>query len=106
MNNRQPSTTRDGRSFDRSTVEAVWQKGQVVSGYDPTQYRKDTCGAWMERASYGVTKSNMGWEVDHEQPVAKGGGDELSNLQPLIWQNNRHKGDNYPNWTCAITSRN
>ena len=106
MNSRQPNTTKDGGGFDRSTVEAVWQKGQVVSGYDPAQYRKDACGAWMERVSYGSTTSNMGWEVDHKQPVAKGGGDELSNLQPLFWQNNRHKSDNYPNWTCAITSRN
>jgi hypothetical protein len=27
----------------------------------------------------------------------------LNNLQPLQWENNRHKGDNYPNWSCKIT---
>ena len=36
--------------------------------------------------------------------MALGGSDSLSNLQPLYWENNRHKGDNWPQWSCAVTS--
>ena len=64
--------------------------------------RKDACGAWMRRDHHGRTDSEYGWEVDHVRPVAEGGSDHLANLQPLQWQNNRHKGDSYPNWTCAV----
>jgi 5-methylcytosine-specific restriction endonuclease McrA len=47
-------------------------------------------------ADYGIT-STYGWEIDHIKPVAKRGGDEITNLQPLQWENNRRKGDDYPN---------
>jgi 5-methylcytosine-specific restriction endonuclease McrA len=56
----------------------------------------------MQRADYGNINSQYGWEIDHIVPVAKGGSDELYNLQPLQWQNNRHKGDDHPQWSCAI----
>jgi len=39
-------------------------------------------------------------EIDHIKPVAKGGGDELENLQPLYWKTNRAKSDSWP-----VTSR-
>jgi hypothetical protein len=28
----------------------------------------------------------------------------MANLQPLYWENNRHKSDNWPTWSCAITA--
>lgn len=96
------NTNKEGRSFDEATKQAVWQKGQAVTGYDANQFRKDTCGAWMEYKEHGNVNSPRGWEIDHVRPKAAGGGDELSNLQPLNWENNRHKGDNYPNWTCKV----
>ena len=95
---RRRNTTRSGGSFSQATVYAVWQKGKPVSGYDSNQYRKDACGTWMERTQYGNTSSNRGWEVDHIKPASMGGSDDLSNLQPLQWENNRSKGDDHPNW--------
>ena len=59
----------------------------------------------MQRASHGTT-GDYSWEIDHIRPVAHGGGDELTNLQPLQWKNNRHKGDDFPNWSCAVGSGN
>ena len=50
----------------------------------------------MKRQEHGDTNSKHGWEVDHIKPVARGGTDSMENLQPLQWENNRKKGDNYP----------
>ena len=95
---------RDESPFEPSTIEAVWQKGTVVPGNDPNVFRKDTCGHFIRKDAYGNTNHAYGWEVDHIKPKAKGGGDELSNLQPLYWDNNRAKSDDYPNWSCKYTS--
>ncbi|MFW6273130.1 MAG: HNH endonuclease signature motif containing protein [bacterium] len=91
-----------GQPFEPSKIEAVWQKGKVVPGYNPNIYRKDTCGAWMKRSEHGNILSTYGWEIDHILPKSKGGSDDLSNLQPLQWENNRNKGDDYPQWYCKI----
>ncbi len=100
--NRNRSSTSGGRSFDEATITAVWKKGQIVANNDPNVWRKDACGAWMKRSAYGDTASNYGWESDHVKPVAHGGGDELNNLQPLQWQNNRAKADGP--LVCAVTA--
>ena len=92
----------NGGPFDESTVNAVWQKGQIVVGYDPNLYRKDSCGAWMTRSQYGNTNSEYGWEIDHIKPSSLGGSDGLYNLQPLQWENNRSKSDNWPHWSCKV----
>lgn len=90
--------TQTGGSFSDATIEAVWQKAK------PLRTRlgcaKDDCDAIIRRASYGMT-SEFGWEIDHIHPKSKGGSDALRNLQPLHWENNRAKGDKYPNWQCA-----
>ncbi len=97
---RNSNTTREGGAFDEATIEAVWQKGtpEAYAGF-----RKATCGASMQRSMYGKTVQ-YGWEIDHIKPVAEGGTDDRANLQPLQWENNRYKSDDWPNWSCKVRS--
>jgi hypothetical protein len=86
----------------REVIDAVWNKATVINGYDPNSMRQDVCDTWIKYSEYGKTDDDgCGWVIDHIKPVAMHGTDELSNLQPLQWENNRCKGDNWPNWTCA-----
>jgi hypothetical protein len=98
---RSRGTRTDGGAFDSATIEAVWQKGTPEPQY--ASFRKDKCGASMERSRHGKTEK-WGWEIDHIKPVSEGGTDDLLNLQPLQWENNRHKGNNWPKWDCKITA--
>jgi hypothetical protein len=98
---RNPNTDTVGQPFNEATVEAVWEKGTREPAY--STFRSDVGGAFMQRSKYGKTEE-WGWEIDHVKPVSAGGTDDLSNLQPLQWENNRHKGDNYPRWECKVKS--
>lgn len=98
---RRRNSTTKGTSFSETTISRIWQKAVYISGFGTNEIRRDYCGAKMRRGDYGKTTSH-GWELDHIKPVSKGGGDEDSNLQALQWENNRHKGDDYPNWNCLI----
>lgn len=87
------------RNTDERSKRLVWNKGAPVLGRDPNHWRKDTCGHLMHYLDHGDTNSQYGWEIDHIYPASKGGTNDLSNLQPLYWANNRRKGDTYP-WYC------
>jgi 5-methylcytosine-specific restriction endonuclease McrA len=94
---RRASTSRTGSSFSDQAIQAIWNKATVVLGVDSRVLRKDVCGAWIRRNEYGQTTHNgCGWEIDHIMPVSRGGTDDLTNLQPLQWQNNREKGETWP----------
>ena len=94
---RLPGTTCTGQPFSPKIRQAIWDKAEPDPGF--ITFKKDSCGALIQKNKYG-TQSEHGWEIDHIKPVSQGGTDDLSNLQPMHWENNRYKGDNWPEWEC------
>lgn len=86
-------------SWTHEQKSAVWAKAKVVDGNDPNVWRQDVCGAWIGWQFYGDRDSQYGWEIDHINP---NGGDQLSNLRPLQWENNVSKSDG--KLVCAVTA--
>jgi len=86
-------------NWSEEQIESVWRKASPMQGNDPAHWRKDRCGAWIDRKQYGNRQSQYGWEIDHMNP---NGGDGFANLQPLHWENNAAKSDG-PH-TCAVTA--
>ena len=89
-------------SFSEYTIQKVWEKGTIIPGNDSTQWRKDQCGAWIGRKSYGDRDSQYGWEIDHIKPESEGGTDDLLNLRPLQWQNNADRQEG--RLTCPVSA--
>jgi hypothetical protein len=89
-------------AYSEDTIQNVWEEGTVTAENDPKVWRKDACKAWMGRKYYGSRQSPFGWEIDHIKPESEGGGDELSNLRPLQWENNASKQAG--RLVCVVTS--
>ena len=81
--------------YSQKQLEIIFAKGKIIPGKNPDLYRKDAEGHVIYFHSYGL-ETEMGWEVDHEFPKAKGGSNRLSNLQPLQSSENAKKGAKYP----------
>lgn len=75
-------------------IDKVWEKGKEIRGKDTDAWRRDAEGNKIRKGSYG-TQGEFGWEIDHKKPVEKGGSDDLRNLRPLHWEENRKKSDKY-----------
>lgn len=76
-------------------IDQVWEKGAPIPGKDPGLYRRDLYGSEIFKPSFGK-QGPKSWEVDHTKPLAKGGSENLRNLQPVQTATNREKGDTYP----------
>ncbi len=108
MSSRQWNTNRKGKDFTNEEQQRVWEKGQILDGYDENKVRSDLCGAIIHKEDFANTSSHYGWEIDHIKPVSEGGGDEIENLQPLQWRNNRSKGNDFPTKPkeyCRVNSK-
>ena len=89
-------------SFTNEIILKVWQKAEIDEYNVPNDFRKDQCGAWIERTEYGNHDSAYGWEIDYIKPQSSGGLDDLSNLRPLHWKNNIRDEDG--RLTCPVKS--
>jgi len=97
---RKPNTDKNGYAWTEGLKKEIWRKGKFIAGHDPNILRSDICGAAMMYSKHGDRESPYGWEIDHINPVANGGGDNPENLQPLYWKNNADKADKL-NWKCS-----
>lgn len=84
------------KEANANLILKVWQKGKIIPNYDADVWCYDICGNPIRYHDHGNTGSKYGWEIDHIYPESMGGTDDISNLQPLQWENNRKKGDDYP----------
>lgn len=90
-------------NIDDKLKKKVWEKGKVVNQDSKDTWRKDDAGAWINFDLYGK-QVEYGWQVDHIYPKSKGGGLDLVNLQPLHWENNNSKDDDYPVYNTVKTA--
>jgi hypothetical protein len=88
---RQPSTDAAGKPFAAAIIEAVWQKATPSAEHPPL--RLDPFGALIWKEGYGNTSSRFGWEIGHRRSLKQGGGDDVDNLEPRQWENNRRNGE-------------
>ena len=78
----------------KSDIEWTWEQAKTIRGKNPNLWRRDEMGKPMYKPSYG-TEGEVGWEVDHRRPKAKGGPNHRRNLRALNTTKNREKGDKY-----------
>lgn len=76
----------------KDQINKAWNNAKTIRGKDSNTHRQDPYGNVMYKDSYGQN-SNMGWEVDHINPVNRGGSDATRNLQALNTSINKSKGD-------------
>ena len=76
----------------KKKIDQIWDKAKNVRGKNPDVWRRDDKSQVIRKGSYG-TQGEFGWEIDHKNPVSKGGTDNIRNLRPLHWEENRKKGN-------------
>ena len=47
------------RDFTEEEKLSVWNKAEIINGYDPAVFRKDPCGAWIIFNKYGFKNTTI-----------------------------------------------
>jgi len=85
--------------FSDEIVRSVWEMARATNDKDPTEWRKDECGAWIHRHHYANPLSEFGWKIENvvpgEEPVRE-------NLRPFQHENTYDKATGQPH--CRITA--
>lgn len=92
-------------------IETIWNKSEIIAGYDSKLYRKDYAGALMFRKAFvnyptEETENNpksYNWTIAIQKPVNHGGTIEDDNLLAMNTMNFLKKGNHYPHWKTIIT---
>lgn len=96
-------------TYTNDLILQVWEKGTIVPGFDPKEFRKDVCGAWICFSKYGIRADDKGWEIDHVYPKAKikseKNADILLNLRPMQWENGVSKNVDFPEYKAVVTAQ-
>lgn len=78
--------------MSKEVLRQIWSKATPINGWSPDEWRRDRNGNVIRWSEYGKT-TQYGWEVDHSVPKAQDGSDDISNLFPMRWRENREKSD-------------
>jgi HNH nuclease len=73
-------------------VYLVWLKATPIQGLPPNEWRRDRNGNVIRWSEYGRL-TQYGWEIDHSIPKSRNGSNDISNLSPMRWRENREKSD-------------
>ncbi len=85
--------------FSDDMVQRVWDKARGMPDRDQAEWRKDECGAWINRGQYGHTNAEFGWKIENTSP---GGPDDLDHLRPFHCDNAFDRGTGQPH--CRVTA--
>ena len=87
-------------TYAEDVILKVWQKGQIDEYNIPNNFRKDNCGAWIERTEYENANSPFGWYIDKINRDSSS--EDIANLYPVHSKNNVRNQDGTIN--CKVTS--
>ncbi len=91
-------------SANESLINTVWEKASIVKGFNPDMWRKDFAGAWLLRDQFGLS-SDYGWDICLLVPASHGGTNDIDNLYPIQWENQRRKSNHFPVFKTAVTAK-
>lgn len=96
--------------MDKAMALRIWE-----DIYGDDKWAQDCFGTWMYKSDYGDREKRRnnrpggtgeyyeyGWEIDHIRPKSsfedENDAELKNNYEPMNWNNNNRKGDNYPNF--------
>ena len=85
--------------FTDVIVQRIWEKARAMPDRDASEWRKDECGAWINRIQYGHMASGYGWKIENTSPGSPHG---LDHLRPFHCDNSFNRATGKPH--CHITA--